>query len=50
MDVEGAFVSTYGFAAYVLAWERMAADTSVAKVFELADACAHDSGQGGSGC
>ena len=48
MDVEGAFVSTYGFAAYVLAWERMAADTSVAKVFELADACAHDLGEAGA--
>ena len=48
IDVEGAFVSTYGFAAYVLAWERMAADTSVAKVFELADACAHDLGEVGA--
>ena len=50
MDVEGAFVSTYGFAAYVLAWERMAADTSIAKVFELADACAraHDLGEAGA--
>ena len=48
MDVEGAFVSTYGFAAYLLAWERMAADTSVARVFELADACAHDLGKVGA--
>ena len=48
MDVEGAFVSTYGFAAYVMAWERMAADTPVAKVFELADACAHDLGEAGA--
>ena len=48
IDVEGAFVSTYGFAAYVMAWERMAADTSVAKVFALADACAHDLGDAGA--
>ena len=48
MDVEGAFVSIYGFAAYVMAWERMAADTSVAKVFELADTCAHDLGEAGA--
>ena len=48
IDVEGAFVSTYGFAAYVLAWERMPADTHISKVFELGDACAHDLGEAGA--
>ena len=47
-DVEGAFVSTYGFAAYVMAWERMPADTPISKVFELGDACAHDLGEQGA--
>ena len=48
IDVEGAFVSTYGFAAYVMAWERMPADTHIAKVFELGDECAHDLGEAGA--
>ena len=48
IDVEGAFVSTYGFAAYLLAWERMPEDTHISEVFELGDECAHDLGVAGA--
>ena len=48
IDVEGAFVSTYGFAAYVMAWERMPEDTHISEVFDLGDECAHDLGDVGA--
>ena len=48
IDVEGAFVSTYGFAAYLMSWERMPEDTHISEVFELGDECAHDLGVAGA--
>ena len=48
IDVEGAFVSTYGFAAYLMSWERMPEDTHISEVFELGDECAHDLGEAGA--
>ena len=46
--VEGSFVSTYGFAAYVMAWERLPEDTHVSEVFKLGDECAEDLGLPGA--
>ena len=48
IDVEGTFVSTYGFAAYVMAWERMAEDTHISEVFAMGDACTVDLGDEGA--
>ena len=48
IDVEGAFVSTYGFAAYLMVWERMPEATHISEVFELGDECAHDLGEEGA--
>ena len=48
IDVEGTFVSTYGFAAYVMAWERMEEDTHISEVFAMGDACTVDLGDEGA--
>ena len=47
IDVDGTFVSTYGFAAYVMAWERMGAATHVREVFAMGDRCTVDLGESG---
>ena len=47
-DVEGTLVGTYGFAAYVMAWERMDEDTHISEVFDLGDECAVDLGVAGA--
>ena len=47
IDVDGTFVSTYGFAAYVMAWERMGAATHVREVFAIGDECTVDLGESG---
>ena len=47
-DVEGTLVGTYGFAAYVMAWERMDEDTHISEVFELGDECTVDLGVAGA--
>ena len=39
--------STFAFAAYLMAWERMAADTHISAVFDLARECAEDIGVSG---
>ena len=47
-DVEGTLVGTYGFAAYVMAWERMDEDTHISEVFALGDECTVDLGVAGA--
>ncbi|MCY4324863.1 MAG: hypothetical protein OXC81_02415, partial [Betaproteobacteria bacterium] len=47
IDVEGAFVSTYGCAAYLMSWQRLPEDTHVSAVFAIGDRCTTDLGDTG---